>query len=378
MMHRQPKKYINRVKLTDSEQGNAVRAGYAKTMLENAPIFPLPLEYKDIDREMLNFCNNNVPIIIKGKKVPTFTLYSNQRFSEYSQTWKYTDEENNILLNFKTITRENNPKKGTSHGNYWNIPGENRQTLLIRDVLDDNGTESYEIYSMCQPFTVDIQYRISFVTDLFENLNEFNTIFHNLFKSRQFYIRPNGHYIPLTLEDISDSTEYTISDLKLYRQTVTIKCMAYIIQEKDFKIDKVPKNHKLLMQGDTKSMKPKINLEEYYQDKIENVSIDLSVDFESWHDKVVFDIDTDFNVETVELYNIRYARIFVNDNIGTINKPFNLKNGDNIRIRITHIDPQEKARIILKGYNPDKTYVVDDVPIDADKEEQRFDDIEIV
>ena len=377
-MRRQPKKYINKVKLVDSEIGNAVRTSYAETILENAPVFPLPLEYEDIDREMINFCNEHLSIIIDGKKIPTFTLYSNQRFSEYSQTWSYTDEENNILVNFKTISRENNPKTGNNQGGFYNIPGENRQTILMRDVLDDNGTESYEVYSMVQPFAVDIMYRISFVTDLFENLNTFNTLFHNLFKARQFYIRPNGHYLPLVVDDISDSSEYTISDLKLYRQTVTLKCMAYIVQEKDFKIDRFPKNHRLSMQGDTKNLKPQINIEEYYKDKIENVSIDLTVDFEEWHDKVIFDIDTDFNVETVELYNIRSVRIFINNNIGSINKPFKLKNGDNIRIRIIHIDPQEKSQIIFKGYNPDKTYVIDDLSIDVNKETDRFEDIEIL
>lgn len=69
-----------------------------------------------------------------------------------------------------------------------------RHTLLIRDVLEDNGEEVYEIYSMGQPFAVNLTYRISIITDLFENINAFNQKINDLFKARQCYIRPNGHF----------------------------------------------------------------------------------------------------------------------------------------------------------------------------------------
>ena len=372
----QPKKTITKVKLTDDTvYGKDRHRSYPKTILQDAPIFPKPLEYEDIDNAMFNFVDEYIPMVIKGKSTPTFTLYSNQRFSEYSQSWEHTDEDGNLLMNFKTISRENNPKPGANQGGYWNIPGNKRHTLLIRDVLEDNGEEAYEIYSMGQPFAVDLTYRISIITDLFENINAFNQKINDLFKARQCYIRPNGHFLPVTLEEINDNTEYTISERKFYNQTVTVKVMAYIISEDDFKIEKKPKRIKLFMQGDVRRPKPEINIDEFFNDKIGHTEIELTIDFQAFHTKTNFDIDTDFIVERTELYNVRNYRLSVNDMPYYTDKGFTLKNGDNIKIFINHLDPNEMAQLKFIGYNPNSQYVKDELPLKVSDDIPKFEDI---
>lgn len=374
----QPKKTITKVKLTDDTvYGKDRHRSYPKTILQDAPIFPKPLEYEDIDNAMFNFVDEYIPMVIKGKSTPTFTLYSNQRFSEYSQSWEHTDEDGNLLMNFKTISRENNPKPGENQGGYWNIPGNKRHTLLIRDVLEDNGEEAYEIYSMGQPFAVDLTYRISIITDLFENINAFNQKINGLFKARQCYIRPNGHFLPVTLEDINDNTEYTISERKFYNQTVTVKVMAYIISEDDFKIEKKPKRIKLFMQGDVRRPKPEINIDEFFNDKIGHTEIELTIDFQAFHTKTNFDIDTDFIVERTELYNVRNYRLSVNDTPYYTDKGFTLKNGDNIKIFINHLDPNEMAQLKFIGYNPNSQYVKDELPLKVSDDIPKFEDIAV-
>lgn len=371
MRTNQPKKYLTTVKLTDKEYGLPLRKSYAKTILKDAPIFPKPLEYKDIDESFYEFVDKEINLVIKEKKIPTFTLYSNQRFSEYSQTWQHTDEEGNLLMNFKTISRETNPKPGDNQGGLWNIPGEQRYTLLIRDVLENNGEESYEIYSMKQPYCVDLTYRVSIITDMFENINAFNELVNSKFKARQCYIRPNGHYIPMILEEINDNTEYTISDRKFYNQTIIIKVLAYIINKSDFKVEKKPKRIKLFMEGDTKRPKPSINIEEYYNNKIGHPSIELTIDFEPFHSKVEFEIDTDFMVETTELYNIRNIRTSVNDIPYYTDKGFEVHDGDTIKIYINQLDYSEKSQIKFIGYNPSTDYLISEDTDNTDK----FDDI---
>ena len=372
----QPKKTITKVKLTDDTvYGKDRHKSYPKTILQDAPIFPKPLEYEDIDNAMFNFVDEYIPMVIKGKSAPTFTLYSSQRFSEYSQSWEHTDEDGNLLMNFKTISRENNPKPGANQGGYWNIPGNKRHTLLIRDVLEDNGEEAYEIYSMGQPFAVDLTYRISIITDLFENINAFNQKINDLFKARQCYIRPNGHFLPVTLEEINDNTEYTISERKFYNQTVTVKVMAYIISEDDFKIEKKPKRIKLFMQGDVRRPKPEINIDEFFNDKIGHTEIELTIDFQAFHTKTNFDIDTDFVVERAELYNIRNYRLSVNDTPYYTDKGFTLKNGENIKIFINHLDPNEMAQLKFIGYNPNSQYVKDELPLKVSDDIPKFEDI---
>lgn len=170
--------------------------------MHNEPYFPKPLEYEDIDKAVLEFVDTKIDIEFDGKKIPTFTWYSNQRFNEYSQSWQHTDENGNLLLNFKTVSRDNNPETGDNQGGLWNIPGDRYYTLRIRNVMDDNGTEHYEIYSMKQPFAVDLMYRINFITDKFAMLNVFNQKINKLFSARQCYIRPNDHFIPMVIDSV--------------------------------------------------------------------------------------------------------------------------------------------------------------------------------
>lgn len=375
MRSNQPKKHIQTVKLKDKEYGLPRRISYAKTILNKETVFPKPLEYEDIDNEFFKFVSDELKMVVKGSAIPTFTLYSNQRFSEYSQSWRHVDDEGNLLMNFKTVNRENNPKPGDNQGGLWNIPGDQRYTLLIRDVLEKNGEESYEIYSMAQPYSVDLTYRISIITDIYENINTFNELINSKFKSRQCYIRPNGHFIPMILEEINDNTEYTVSERKFYNQTVIIKAMSYIIKEEDFKVEKKPKRIKLFMEGDIKRPKPEINIDEYFNDKIEFKSIELTIDLKEFHNKVEFTIDTDFIIEKMELYNLRNIRLSVNDMPYYINKGFRLNNNDNVKIIVNHIDPSIDSQIKFIGYNPNKTFIKDNVPFDVIDDESKFEDI---
>ena len=377
MRKTQPKKNITKVKLVDEVYGLPLRKSYNETIVKNAPIIPKPLEYQDIDIAFNEFVDKRINLTIKNKHVPTFTLYSNQRFSEYSQTWSHTDEENNLLTNFKTVSREPNPKPGDNQGGLWNIPGEQKYMIAMRSVLEDNGNESYEVYSMKQPFAVNLTYRIGIIADMYENLNEFNQIINDLFKARQCYIRPNGHYIPLLLEDISDSTEYTISDRKFYSQTVTINAMAYITKKDDFEIKKVPKVKKLYYNGEVIKSKPDIDIDEYFNEKIKNTSIDLTINFKPFQTKTDFIIDTDFSIENIELLNIRTCRISVNDIPYYVDKGFNVKNNDNIKIIIKQYNPEDDAQLKLIGINPNNTYIVDDLPIDVKDDITKFEDIEV-
>ena len=44
----------------------------------------------------------------------------------------------------------------------------------------------------------------------------------------------------MTLEDISDDSEYTIDDRKYYSQTFKIKVRGYIIRREDYKVERIP------------------------------------------------------------------------------------------------------------------------------------------
>lgn len=367
-MRIKPKRDITNVRLKSVEYGNAIRKNYPKKILEKAPVLPKPLEYEDIDKAFFDFVDKEITIIAKNVKVPTFTLYSSQRFSEYSQTWKYTDDDGNLLMNFKTVNRDNDPGFGDNQGGLWNIPGDRKYTMIIREVMEDNGNEYYDVYSMKQPYAVNLSYRINFVTNIYENINAFNQRINELFKARQCYIRPNGHFIPMVIDEINDETQYGIEDRKFYVQSIVVKAMAYIIHEKDFTVERKPKNPMVFMEGESKRRKPNIDITEFESDVLQNKTIDISIGFNEWYDKAEFDIDCDVIVENIKKENIRSIRLFVNDTPTYIDKGFKLKDGDNVKIKIRQVDITQKSQITLMGYDPNFVYNSTETPENVSEE----------
>ena len=358
----QPKKNITPMKLRNKAFGTERRRNYPKEILYKETELPKPLNYDDIDFSFEEFVKDAVAKF-NDTIYPVFTLYSNQRFSEYSQNWKHTDGDGNLLLNFITVNRDSNPKPGSNQGELWNIPGNRYYTMLIKNVLEDNGTESYEIYSMKQPYAVDLTYRINFMTSTYDNINDFNNRVNELFKARQCYIRPNGHFIPMVIEEVNDETSYSIDERRFFLQSIGIKVMAYIINKEDFKVEKKPKRIMTFMEGDTKRPAPTVDIDEYESNNpLEYRSMDLTIGFEKYHDKVEFDIDSDMNIETIEKTNIRSIRVFVNDTPYYTDKGFKLKNGDNVKIKIRKFDTADKAKIVFSGFNPNETYNSEYVP----------------
>ena len=206
-----------------------LRYNFDKEELKDGTPFPNPLTYEDIDREFKKWVEEGLEISYEGKKLPTMTLFSNQRFSEYMQSWTFTDEDHNPILNFKAINRENNPKSGTINGESKNIPGEHTWLMKRLVATDKNNREYYIEYRMKQPISVDLKYKVSLFTNKYELLNDFNLLVNDKFKAITAYIKPNGHYISMKLDDISDDSEYSLNDRQYYSQSYSITVRAYII-----------------------------------------------------------------------------------------------------------------------------------------------------
>lgn len=237
------------------------RRNISKEIIRHEDYMPKTLTYEDIDRSFKEWVEKNIELIQDGKKLPTMVLYSNQRFSEYMQTWQYTDENNNIRLNFKTVTRENNPSHGTIVGDTYNIPGQRYYTFKTIDAIDESGKEYKIMYKMKQPTAVDLNYKVSVLTNKYITLNEFNERIQQLFNAKQSYICPNGHYMSLTLENISDETEYNIQDRQFFSQTFITKVRGYIIKENDLIVEEVPIHTSICFFGDEgKRKKPSIDV----------------------------------------------------------------------------------------------------------------------
>ena len=416
----QPKPYLEKIKLRNKATGVERRRNMSKIVLEKGTPFPKPIEYSDIDTSFYDWVDKKLEIAYDGKLLPTYKLFSNQRISEYSQTWKNLDEAGNIVMNFKTITRENNPQHGTSQGSMYNIPGHRDYTMFYVPVLQENGEEAYDLYTMKQPFSVDFSYTVNIIANKYEILNEFNRLINYEFQGLECYIAPNGYYMPMVLEGTSDESEYDMNDRKYYAQTYNIKVYAYIIRKEDFQVKRMPSRMIMRMLVDEKitnkrkkfnlnSLKDKerkldynitkhiirdfdkddectvnpsnkrydiegynVEIEEKdlvpeccykEEDKYFNKELRLVMNLGDCDNEISFTIDTDLVLQTVETENVYDFVLRINDEVMDIeNQNIIFYNEDKIRVNISRDDDYKDSKLTFVGYDPNVVLSKDDDP----------------
>lgn len=415
-MQQSPKAYRDKLRLRHHSFGIEKRRNLSKLILENQSYLPKPIEYSDIDETMFKWVEEHIDIVYDGKKLPTYKLYSTQRLSEYIQSWDKQDETGNPIINFKTVTRELNPQKGENQGNYFNIPNHKDFAMFYVPVLQENGTEAYDKYTMKQPTQINFFYVVSIVSNKMEIINEMNELMHYEFNAIDCYISPNGHPMSMTLEDISDESEYTIDDRKYYSQSYKIKVRGYIIRKEDYKVERIPsrlvisthdsdasgivnrrgKNRKedekvIFMEGFKDS-------DEYSNMKIETMNNDdehcdippviekepsneifeesndndncceektnkyyhkimkVIMNFDECGRELSFEIDKDMVLETVETINVYDFKIIVNDEVMDLDNEIRFLNGDNITVRISKDDLTKPSELTLVGNDPNVAF----------------------
>jgi hypothetical protein len=258
-------------------------------------------------------------------------------------------------MDFKTVGRENNPKQGSGQDGLFNIPGNRRYTVGIRSVLDDNGTEHYEVSSMEQPIAVDLIYTVSYITADFSKLNDFNLCINNLFKSMQYYISPNGYEMPLYLDDVSDQTEYSIDNRKVFIQSVTIQLKGYVIPKDTLHIEKFPKRKNIGYALDLNAPKPVVEVEGDLG-KCEGIVIS----FPKRSYSTTFEFDDKITVFGVEKENVRSYRLSVNGiEIIDITSGIVLSEGDEVCVRVIPVDFAFPSTLKLLSCNPNACKIVE-------------------
>ena len=378
-------KYKNILKIKRGPDPRERRENLYKEVLKDSTPLPNTLEYVDIDTAFKDWVEKDLSVVFEDKEIPTVALFSAQRFSEYMESWQDSDDHKNMLMNFKVITRENNPQTGTLHGGNMNIPGE--RTYLMKRVLteDKNGRPYFLDYRMKQPFCVDLIYTISLVTNKYQLLNEFNMLMNKKFCAIQCYIRPNGHYLPMKLENISDESEYSMDDRQFFSQSFEIRVMAYIIQEDDLVTAECPilqfqcsdegrqKNNTYVELEEIDPCEDKRDTPYYYQ------PVEIRMFFKGCENGVKFNMNGDFvflglNPDT-DLFGINKVveepfKIKVNGVVKPIEQGLTFKDRDEIEIfNVEKVVRSDDAQIILGGYNPSVVYDErkDDVEVSIDK-----------
>lgn len=411
---------MDKLKLRHHAKGVERRRNMSKLILENGTPFPKPIEYSDIDEAMYKWVDERIRITYDGKRLPTYKLYSTQRLSEYIQEWDKQDDVGNPIINFKTVTRELNPQKGESQGNYFNIPGHKDFAMFYVPVLQENGTEAYDKYTMKQPFAVNFLYSVAIISNKIEIVNKMNELMQYEFSAINCYLSPNDHPMSMTLEDISDESEYTINDRKYYSQTFKIKVRGYIIRKEDYSVERIPSrfimsshdsdasgivNRKgrnrrddekvVFMEGfkDDPEAYERIKTETLAKDDhCEVIPIDdkekpniipeilddsenccektdkyyhkvmkIMMNFDDCTLELSFVIDKDMILETVETSNVRDFELIVNGEVMDLNSDVKFYKDDEITVKITRDNGYVKSELYLIGYDPNVAFDKTDI-----------------
>lgn len=401
--------------------GKERRLNAVKTVLDKQPHFPKEVTYKDIDQAVFDWLDKEIELNIDNKRFPTYKLFSNQRISEYGQNWKEMDEKGNLEINFKTITRENNPQKGENQGNSFNIPDNGHYPIFKTYVLEDNGDEVIQVYSMRQPFSVNLIYTVTVFTSSYKKLNEMNVKMQDQFKALEKYIFPNGFAMPMTLENVSDESDYQIDDRKYYAQSYQLKLLAFIINKSDYKVQKIPSRLKTrfvagmnshnrdkanafkldtVTEGEHLFLEKTIGCDESKlgNEKVEipfekqyctvndekevdieelegkqvcwkdtedemyvNKKIFITINFNECRKSCEFELDSRLELETIEMTNVKSFRLCINSqDINVEDSDVSFDEGDIVRIECKLKDETEKAVMTIICYDPDT--ILDNVP----------------
>ena len=401
---------MDKLRLRRVSNGGERRRNISLRILEKGTPLPKPIEYADIDNAMFEWVDKKFDLTCNGKKLPTYKLYSTQRLSEYAQSWSNLDESGSLILNFKTITREMNPQKGMSQGGYFNIPGHKDFAVFYVPILQENGTEAFDRYTIKQPFAVSLIYTVSIITNKVELLNEMNQLMNYEFNAINAFLYPNEHPMSMKLDSVSDDSEYSIEDRKYYAQSYKITVNGYIIRKEDFSVERIPSRFVMAMKdsvgneyrrGKNRRLSERVTFMEDLPntsktkkftlsamggesdcetfpfgndkmrpqeivpiedadtsccigegDKYYNKVVKILIDFDACLTEIKFAIDKDIVINSVEVENVHDFRILINQEVVSLDDEIKMYAEDEITVKISRKDMFAKSSLTLVGYDP--------------------------
>lgn len=242
-----PKGFKKNIKILKDKVGFDRRQGILDDIADNGTFLPRGVMYEDMDKSFIEFVDKDLQLVIDGETVPVIFL-TLQRWSEFSKTWQHADKYKDIKMPFITIVRQPNPQVGNNQAGLFNIPGRRTYTYMKVPTFE-GGRKGIDVYKIPQPTSVDITYEVRLFCNRMRDLNKLNIKVVQAFNAIQYYIRVNGHPMPLLLGSIGD--ESNIDDFenrRFYVQPYEIKLEGYVLDEDQFEV--IPAINRALVMGE--------------------------------------------------------------------------------------------------------------------------------
>lgn len=203
----------------------------------NTKYLPRTILLEDLDQTLFDYVNTEgMQLTIDDKLVPTFYL-DNDRWGEFSKTWKFMDNDKNVPTPYITVRRIDK-QAGTRLGTKYRIP-QPRNFRYINVPIMDEGQLIYLQFRMPEPVNVDMIYEIALFTKYRVDVNLYDEQVLKNFASRQDYVWVNGSPLPLLFEGFAESNPIeNIDGDRFFVSKYALKILGFIQDEKDFEIVK--------------------------------------------------------------------------------------------------------------------------------------------
>lgn len=291
-----PKKIKNNLPLIPVKTGKERRLELLEDITDGGTFLPKGVLHADLDKGMLDFVKEKLELVVDEKKVPSIDrIITNQSWAQFTQTWDFQDLDKNISLPFITTLRAPEVKYGTNNAGRANIP-ERKQFFYYTVPTWDGQRKGADVYKIPQPIPVDLTFTVKLFCNRMRELNEFNKIMMRTFTSKQAYTQIKGHYIPLTLEDVSDESVKDLEKRKYYIASYKILMLGLLIDEDEFEVSPAITREVTLFEfpGIKKNKKAKI-------EPSNPTNFDLDFTFVSGNTQLVevFRYDADITVDSI-------------------------------------------------------------------------------
>jgi hypothetical protein len=202
----------------------------------NTTFLPPAISISDIDIQVNQEFNQGRLIVVsasRNEQIGAF-LMGNDKWSQFSKTWQYTDDDKNVILPI-IIIRKTDTKYGSRLGdNRYYVSNKKTYEYSRVPFRSDSGEIGFLIYKIPNPTPIDITYEISLITKFTRDLNNFDNVIIRNFQDRQLYINVKGSYMPLTIESSSDDSVNDLDGNNYIIKNYTMLLRGMLLNENEF------------------------------------------------------------------------------------------------------------------------------------------------
>jgi len=198
---------------------------------------PRTILLEDIDAVVFDYVNTgSMQAVIDNNIVPTFYL-DNDRWGEFSKTWKFVDNDNNVPTPYITVRRIDK-QPGTRLGTKYRIPQPRKFRYMNVPIMDAGEVISL-MFKMPEPINVDLTFEVTLFTKYRVDVNQYDEQVLKNFPSRQDYVFCKGSPMPLLFEGFAEANPIeNVDGDRFFVSKYALKVLGFIQDEKEFEIVK--------------------------------------------------------------------------------------------------------------------------------------------